>query len=608
MTQTLVAERYRLLDRLGSGGMGVVWLARDEVLGRDVAIKEVVLPPGLSPDERDLVRLRTRREARAAARLSHVNVVRIYDVVDGPAAPWIVMEYVPSRSLQQELSENGPMPSARAAQIGLDVLAALRAAHRAGVLHRDVKPGNVLLAEDGRVVLTDFGLATVSGEAAVTRPGLVIGSPGFISPERARGEPGQPESDLWSLGATLYAAVEGHGPFDRDSAIATLTAVGNEDPDPPQNAGPLAQVFDGLLRKDPAARMRDAEVERRLRRVAGAGRATRRPRFLARRSPGPAAALPAPRPPAEPQHPAVPQQPGEPEKPQRQTAVEPQPTPVEPERSASERPAPETPAREKPAPERPTTVEPEKATAPAEPTERQKATEPAPPVVGRARVLAGVPARRRLPALIGLLILMIMVPLAFVLLRNAPDRPPDGTQPPPAPRTTDPAPTPTTTPSVPSTTAATASQQSPALPAGWHVYRDRTGFSVGVPTNWEVSRRGTMVYFREPGGGRVLGIDQTDRPKPDPVADWESQESRRVRAGDFPSYQRVHIQKCDYFVACADWEFTHASGGGRTRVNNRGVVVSPRKAYGFWWSTPESQWTESRDELETVFRTFQPVR
>src|SRR4051812_32972504 len=264
-----VAERYRLIEQLGSGGMGRVWLARDEVLRRDVAIKEVVPPPGLTAAEREELRLRTMREARAAARLNDPHVVRIYDVITTQQRPWIVMEYVPSRSLHEVIAQDGPLTPERAAHIGLAVLAALRAAHAAGVLHRDVKPGNVLLADAGRVVLTDFGLAIFEGgDGAVTRPGLILGSPQYIAPERAREGQSGPEADLWSLGATLYAAVEGRSPYARSTTFATLTALATVDPDPAQRAGVLKPVLSALLRKDPRARAGIAETERLLRKAA----------------------------------------------------------------------------------------------------------------------------------------------------------------------------------------------------------------------------------------------------------------------------------------------------------------------------------------------------
>ncbi|MER6593806.1 serine/threonine-protein kinase, partial [Micromonospora purpureochromogenes] len=268
----LVADRYRLISPLGQGGMGRVWKARDEVLHRDVAIKELVPPPSLTNDERREMRERSLREARAIARLNHVNVVRIFDVLRTDGDPWIVMEYVASKSLQDTLAEDGPVSPARAVEIGLGVLGALKAAHKAGVMHRDIKPGNVLLGNDGRVVLTDFGLATIPGDPNVTRTGMVLGSPAYIAPERAKDGTAGPEADLWSLGATLYAAVEGKSPYARPSAIATLAALATEPLPPPKNAGPLKPVLQGLLRKDPTERI-TAEVAERLLRRAGGKRA-----------------------------------------------------------------------------------------------------------------------------------------------------------------------------------------------------------------------------------------------------------------------------------------------------------------------------------------------
>nr|MDT0659703.1 serine/threonine-protein kinase [Micromonospora sp. DSM 115978] len=268
MQERLIAGRYRLSHTVGSGGMGRVWLARDEMLRRDVAIKEVLPPDWMTEREREDLRTETLREARSAARLNHPHVVQIYDVVHAGPSPWIVMEYVRSRSLQEILQSEGPVRPERAAGIGLAVLAALRAAHDAGVLHRDVKPHNVLIAEDGRVVLTDFGLATVDGgDGAMTRAGIVLGSPQYVAPERAAEGASTVEADLWSLGATLYAAVEGRSPFYRPTTMATLTALAVAPPDPMRLAGPLRPVLAGLLRRDPAARLTAAETEKLLRRV-----------------------------------------------------------------------------------------------------------------------------------------------------------------------------------------------------------------------------------------------------------------------------------------------------------------------------------------------------
>ena len=342
--------------------MGRVWRATDVVLHREVAIKELVPPPGLTAGERQEMRERSLREARAIARLNNINVVRVFDVLRTDADPWIVMEYVPSRSLQDTLAADGPFTPVRAAEIGLGVLGALRAAHRAGVVHRDVKPGNVLMGEDGRVVLTDFGLATVPGDPNVTRTGLVLGSPAYIAPERARDGTAGPAADLWSLGATLYAAVEGASPFARPSAIATLTALATESPPPARNAGPLKPVLNGLLRKDPTHRINAEEAERLLLRASGRRSKLTFPMSSTMRRPGvgrerpalpgsmvsPAASapvVPGPRPPVVPARPASP--PGQPPVvPGGRPAVgEGRPPVFVPGKAPVGRPAAETPTR-----------------------------------------------------------------------------------------------------------------------------------------------------------------------------------------------------------------------------------------------------------------------
>ncbi|MEU7035874.1 serine/threonine-protein kinase [Streptomyces sp. NPDC046237] len=267
---TVIAGRYRLLDVLGQGGMGTVWRARDEVLGRDVAVKEVRAPAGLAGDDERRLYARLEREAWAAARISHRNVVTVYDVATEDGRPWIVMELIPGLALSDVLDAEGPMPPRRAALIGAEVLAALGAAHEAGVLHRDVKPGNVLIGNDGRVVLTDFGIAAVQGTSPLTMTGELIGSPEFLAPERALGRTPGPASDLWSLGVLLYAAVEGRSPFRQDTPLSTLRAVVDEELPPPHRAGALAPVIEGLLRKDPQERLQAAAAERQLR-IVGAG-------------------------------------------------------------------------------------------------------------------------------------------------------------------------------------------------------------------------------------------------------------------------------------------------------------------------------------------------
>ncbi|MFJ3986899.1 serine/threonine-protein kinase [Streptomyces fungicidicus] len=264
MQGSLVAGRYRLGDSIGSGGMGRVWRAHDEVLHRSVAIKELTAALYVSDSEQATLLARTRAEARAAARINHSAVVTVHDVLEHDGRPWIVMELVEGRSLADAVKDEERVEPREAARIGLWVLRALRAAHTAGVLHRDVKPGNVLLGRDGRVLLTDFGIAQIDGDTAITRTGEVVGSVDYLAPERVRGHDPGPASDLWALGATLYTAVEGTSPFRRTSPLTTMQAVVEEEAGAPRHAGPLAPVIGALLRKDPAGRPDAARAEQML--------------------------------------------------------------------------------------------------------------------------------------------------------------------------------------------------------------------------------------------------------------------------------------------------------------------------------------------------------
>ncbi|EST31506.1 serine/threonine-protein kinase [Streptomyces roseochromogenus] len=264
MQGLLVAGRYRLADSIGSGGMGRVWRAHDEVLHRTVAVKELTAALYVSDSDRAVLLARTRAEARAAARISHSAVVTVHDVLEHDGRPWIVMELVEGNSLADAVKEQGRVEPREAARIGLWVLRALRAAHSAGVLHRDVKPGNVLLGRDGRVLLTDFGIAQIEGDTTITRTGEVVGSVDYLAPERVRGHDPGPSSDLWALGATLYTAVEGRSPFRRTSPLSTMQAVVEEEVDEPRHAGALGPVISALLRKEPERRPSAEEAEQML--------------------------------------------------------------------------------------------------------------------------------------------------------------------------------------------------------------------------------------------------------------------------------------------------------------------------------------------------------
>ncbi|MFJ3303462.1 serine/threonine-protein kinase [Streptomyces sp. NPDC086549] len=264
MQGLLIAGRYRIADSIGSGGMGRVWRAHDEVLHRAVAIKELTAALYVSESDQAVLLARTRAEARAAARINHSAVVTVHDVLEHDGRPWIVMELVEGHSLADAVKEQGRIEPREAARIGLWVLRALRAAHSAGVLHRDVKPGNVLIGHDGRVLLTDFGIAQIEGDTTITRTGEVVGSVDYLAPERVRGLDPGPSSDLWALGATLYTAVEGRSPFRRTSPLSTMQAVVEDEAGELQYGGPLGPVITALLRKEPAERPGVEETEQML--------------------------------------------------------------------------------------------------------------------------------------------------------------------------------------------------------------------------------------------------------------------------------------------------------------------------------------------------------
>jgi tRNA A-37 threonylcarbamoyl transferase component Bud32 len=254
VTDRIIADRYVLSAPLGRGGMGVVWRAQDQVLGREVAVKELVLPATMADQERRLAQARMVREARAAARLNHPGAVALYDVVWDRGHAFIVMELVDAPTLAELVAAQGPLPVERVAEIGAQLASALEAAHAAGIVHRDVKPANVMVPGHGPAKLADFGVASLAGDPQLTATGLAIGSPAYMAPEQARGEASGPPADFWALGATLFYAVEGEPPFDRGTSIATLAAVANEPPPSPRRAGPLTDLLTALLARDPAAR------------------------------------------------------------------------------------------------------------------------------------------------------------------------------------------------------------------------------------------------------------------------------------------------------------------------------------------------------------------
>ncbi|HEY2668984.1 MAG TPA: serine/threonine-protein kinase [Rugosimonospora sp.] len=569
--QTLVAGRYRLHQQLGGGGMGLVWRARDEILGRDVAIKEVIPPAGLSDLDRAELRFRTLREARTAARLNHPNVVKIYDVVHTEEWPWIVMEYVPSRSLHEVITADGPLGPVQAAEIGLSVLAALTAAHTAGVLHRDVKPGNVLVGDDGRVVLTDFGLATFDGtDSAVTLPGLVLGSAQYVAPERARDGTSTPESDLWSLGATLYAAVEGRSPYARSSTMATLTALATALPDPPQRAGALKPVLIGLLRHNPRFRMTPAVAQRGLLRVInqnGPGRrripGQRRGREATGGTPAPALGLEV-----------------------DQTAQ----IPAGPARSS--------------------------VGAVLRSASGAFGRSPAAAFVRRPPWWAWRPAHRRGEWLgVSALVVALVVALGALLVYRYGGSPTAVPKPPAAARPSAPPAAPVLgTTACGSTARPTPLRSIPPQPGwdgllpGFVWYLDPSGFRISVPAGWSETPGSGGVCFREPGNTRVLAV-QPFSPDGDPVAHWHRQEAELLATGRPRDYLDLGIAPVPYYFAgAAQWEYTYLDAAGTPQHGlSRCFIVSASLAYTVVWRTRQFDWQPNQDPYRAIIASFAPA-
>ncbi|MEU5907504.1 protein kinase [Micromonospora sp. NPDC047467] len=600
----LIANRYRLVRPLGQGGMGRVWQARDEMLERDVAIKELVAPPGLRDDERREMRERSMREARAVARLGHVNVVRVFDVLHSGDDPWIVMELVPSRSLHEVLEAEGPMSAAHAARIGLGVLSALRAAHRAGVLHRDVKPANVLLADDGRVVLTDFGLATLPGDPRMTQTGIVLGSPAYLAPERATDGDVGPAADLWSLGATLYAAVEGRTPYQRSSPMATLAALATEPPPAAQRAGQLTPLLEGLLRRDPAQRINIEEADRLLRHAAGpvdpaSGEGQTGPLCAVGPSGSTAAASGSAVPVAR-----INTGDGTPQSivPEFVTARSGRPVespPTVPAANATS-PAPAVTAESSPAP----AAAMESSPVPAVPAESSPVVSttwtgplPSPAVPGSVVppdggvAPASGSARRRRGWLVGSIAAAVLVVLlvSASLLTGAPSGGPG------------PATAPTADPS--SVAEAPVARVLPP-PSGWHYHRDDPRFLVPVPDGWQPVRDGERAEFREPDGSRRLVFDQLRSIPADLVAELRTREKSDRRR--YANYQRVRLAALGYQVRAAEWEWTYTDADGTPmRATSRAFVDRNGHAYTIGWTTSDAEWSVSRGIFALVTDGFQ---
>ncbi len=561
--ERLIADRYALETSIGQGGMGVVWRARDTLLGREVAIKEVHLPPTVPDRERDSMRARVLREARAAARLNHPGAVTLYDVINEQGHAFIVMELIHAPTLAQVVATEGPLAPCRVARVGLQVAGALAAAHQAGIIHRDVKPANVMVAGD-TARLTDFGIARVQGDPKLTSTGLIVGSPAYMAPEQASGEAAGPGADLWSLGATLYFALEGRPPFERGSSIATLAAVVNEPPRPTQHAGALAPIVGSLLSKSPEARPSAQELRQRLERVLAAeGEAT------AVRPPGSPPQSPRPGP-AGPGHPSPgPSRPDQPPRP----VTSPTATLVG------------LPAFD-PAAERAGT------------TDRHEAPPAAASPRGRPRLPGG---RLWVAVALAAVVALVAATLALSGAFSGDEPRAGGAAPPRAPSAT--------TGAAPATTVPPAGEagQQIQVPAGWVGLRRQAGaYGLAYPRGWEVSTSGQSnnTDLRGPGG-LLLRVQSSDQPS-DPMQAWRLLERGFAREHARQGYRQITLRQGRYAgLDAAVWEFSYIQGGQRVRARD----VTFKSADGRWGyaillQAPERRWIGALpvgDQFERAF-------
>ncbi|KFG74164.1 serine/threonine-protein kinase [Streptomyces mutabilis] len=562
MQGRLVAGRYRLGDAIGSGGMGRVWRAHDEVLHRVVAIKELTAALYVSESDQAILLARTRGEARAAARINHSAVVTVHDVLEHDGRPWIVMELVEGRSLADAVKEQERVEPREAARIGLWVLRALRAAHTAGVLHRDVKPGNVLLADDGRVLLTDFGIAQIEGDSTITRTGEVVGSVDYLAPERVRGHDPGPASDLWALGATLYTAVEGRSPFRRTSPLTTMQAVVEEEAGEPRYAGPLAPVIDALLRKDPATRPDVTEAEQMLAEAAEGRRPKSAQAYVPTQYSGPS----------------------------RQDGT------VHPGAAGPVGGTTATPHRTTTGP---TAVGPVPMGHPA--------TGPVPtgPTAAGHWSASAAPRRRRRLRTVALVVAVaaLIGAATAVVLQQRDD---GGSSAGPVPAHS------------PSASSSATDDTGPggAVPADWVRRDDPLGFSLHLPEEWKRTDFGgdsgelRQIDYTPDGGEHVLRISVDTAPDyNDPYAHQLDLEVQLQRLVD---YRRLVLERADYRDRdSARWEYTWTALAkdtafpGPRRAVSQTYMSRDGVEYALNMSGPADDWETTRQQFRTVLRSWQ---
>ncbi|MFC0863507.1 serine/threonine-protein kinase [Sphaerimonospora cavernae] len=634
----LIGRRYRLLSPVGRGGMGMVWQAHDVLLDRDVAVKELILPFGLDNAGMQAAHRRMLREARSAARLSHPGIVTVHDVVEEDGRPWIVMELVRAWSLEQAVRQSGPLPVVQAAEIGVRVLDALRHAHAAGILHRDVKPGNVLLTSD-RVVLTDFGIAAIEGDVSITQTGLLMGSPAYIPPERLRGRPVTQAADLWSFGATLYAAVEGRPPYEGPDAVAVLGAVLTQEPNRPQRAGALLPVIDGLLRKNPADRLPPAQIAGMLEGILRSHGAavTGHPGSLTSmptpQDSTPAGLLPPLDLPSGPLPSRIIETPSGPVRvPVHPEDARPHPTPTpgnhtaQPLGNTAQPPGPDAPPQGPLA--APTPAAPGSLTSPTgafgnpdalggpgvlgDPGALGSLTEPAAPparpapAVGRRRKETPEPPPRKqasrssmvLVALAAVAVIAVVVTLLLTLLPgDSPDGSPRGSgkETPGGARTTAAA------------TPASSNERLPSAaqaPKGFRTHTE-AGISLAVPKEWTVSvKEGTVTFSGPSDSGQAITVRKI---ADGGLAALQTSE-RSLNVDDHPEYTQIQLRETPYRWPAAEWEYTYMDSHQVTVHKVTRYVTAGGQAYSITFTAPDFDWAESSAPVrKALWDTFTPA-
>ncbi|MGA5641384.1 protein kinase domain-containing protein [Streptomyces cinereoruber] len=570
----LLAGRYRLGETIGRGGMGKVWRAHDEVLHRVVAVKELTAGRFVAEADRLVLHARTQKEARAAARITHPGVVTVHDVLEHDARPWIVMQYVDGPSLADAAKESGTVEPREAARIGLHVLGALRAAHAAGVLHRDVKPGNILLARDGRVLITDFGIAAIEGDSTITRTGEIVGSIDYLAPERVKGADPGPASDLWSLGATLYTAVEGTSPFRRTSPISTMQAVVTEEPPHPEKAGALTPVIVALLRKDPAQRPRADEVGRMLLEA------------MEGRAPTSAQAyVPTQRVAKEDLDPA--------EATDGRDAPTSTASAADRERQADR--APRSEAGTAGTASRGSTAQwPQPSQALQQPQQPQQAhpSRPPTPVPGPAHPPSGR-GRRRTVVLAALLAGLVAGGAVFAAMHYAGgDRDAGGT-----------GGTPIAT--APPATPSAKDEGKNGIPAGWHRVEDPEGFSLLVPDGWKRQTEGDQIDYTPDNGNHRIRISIDRNPDfENPYMHALDLERVLAKRMDYTRIKLLPTTYRDQTLSCL-WEFSWTEKKtfpGPRRAIDQMYYGDDGTEYAIYMSSPESSWETTREQFDIVLR------